>query len=395
MLMKLRSWLLSAWAAVVGAFVSTRTNKTPKPALAAAETAGTAAPQTALAAEPGGTRTAASQELPGDGWATTRTGAAGPDLDGEAAFADWLDKALRAAPNQAAYGSTYIDSAAAVVRWRRRYRGNPKLWNRLMKDKVVKELVECAPVVAACRDYVDAHAKPVTVVDLCSGKGYLAMLLSELLPKDKVARIVLVDKAWPLNGQDEPLPHQIKWDHIYDYYEAWPITLTTSKQNLKCKSSVRGMKRRVLDEAPGDIVVLAVHLCGTLSLKALDLFNSHEKCSFLVLKPCCLPGLVHSKRDEVFVVGDHSFDSKEVCSNGRFKGNVWKGPPRHLIRGKFERWARNLEQGAKLRGDGVRKLENITVQTEGGFQNAFIFAEHEQATAPLWDGLARRGRMPA
>ena len=91
MLMKLRSWLLSSWAAVVGAFVSPRT-KAPQPALAA--------------------------ELPGDGWATTRTGAAGPDLDGEAAFADWLDKALRAAPNQAAYGSTYVDSAAAVVRWR-------------------------------------------------------------------------------------------------------------------------------------------------------------------------------------------------------------------------------------------------------------------------------------
>ena len=158
MLMKLRSWLLSSWAAVVGAFVSPRT-KAPQPALAA--------------------------ELPGDGWATTRTGAAGPDLDGEAAFADWLDKALRAAPNQAAYGQTYLDSAAAVVRWRRRYRGNPKLWNRLMKDKVVKELIECAPVVAACRDYVDAHTTPVTVVDLCSGKGYLAMLLSELLPPIK------------------------------------------------------------------------------------------------------------------------------------------------------------------------------------------------------------------
>ena len=34
-----------------------------------------------------------------------------------------------------------------------------------------------------------------------------------------------------------------------------------------------------------------------------------------------------------------------------------------MIRGKFERWARNLERGAKLRGDGVRRLENITVET--------------------------------
>ena len=25
------------------------------------------------------------------------------------------------------------------------------------------------------------------------------------------------------------------------------------------------------------------------------------------------------------------------------------------------------------------------VQTEGGFQNAFIFAEHDVSTAPLWD----------
>ena len=178
MLMKLRSWLLSTWAAVVGAFVSTRTQSTTNSAR-------------------GGTRRA-----PGRGLGNNSHGRRRADLDGEAAFADWLDKALRAAPNQAAYGRTYLDSAAAGGGGG--YRGNPKLWNRLMKDKVVKELIECAPVVAACRDYVDAHTKPVTVVDLCSGKGYLAMLLSELLPKDKVSRIVLVDKAWPLNGQDEP-----------------------------------------------------------------------------------------------------------------------------------------------------------------------------------------------
>ena len=367
MLMKLRSWLLSAWASVVGAFVSTRTKSTTNSARS-------------------GARRAPGRRLGHDADRRRRR----PDLDGEAAFADWLDKALRAAPNQAAYGQTYLDSAAAVVRWRRRYRGNPKLWNRLMKDKVVKELIECAPVVAACRDYVDAHTKPVTVVDLCSGKGYLAMLLSELLPKDKVSRIVLVDKAWPLNGQDEPLPHQINWDHIYDYYEDWPITLTTSKQDLKCKSSVRGMKRRMLDEAPGDIVVLAVHLCGTLSLKALDLFNSHEKCSFLVLKPCCLPGLVHSKRDEVFVVGDHSFDSKEVCSNGRFKGNVWKGPPRHLIRGKFESVGAEPRAGGEVEGDGVRKLENITVQTEGGFSVERVHLRRARTSRRRRSGISAR-----
>ena len=371
---RVRSWLLGGWTAVVGALASTRTRTAVPPALDA--------------------------ELPGRGWATPRAGTHGPDLDGEAAFAAWLDEALSKAPNQAAYAATYAASVAAVVKWRRRYRGNPKLWNRLMKDKVVKELVECAPVVAACRDYVEAlSGPPTTIVDLCSGKGYLAMLLSELLPAEKVDWIILADKAWPLHGT-EVGPGHINWDHIYDYYEEWPITLTTSKTDLKSKSAVRNFERRVLDECEGSIVVLAVHLCGTLSLKALDLFNSHEKCALLVLKPCCLPGIVHSKRDEIFVVGSHSFDSNEVCSNGRFKGNVWKGPPRHMIRGKFERWALNLEKGAQLRGgDGAKSLEHIVVQEKGGFQNAFIFAEHGTATGPLWAGIADRrspapGRMP-
>ena len=33
---------------------------------------------------------------------------------------------------------------------------------------------------------VVAADKKVTIVDLCSGKGYLSMLLSEILPRDKV-----------------------------------------------------------------------------------------------------------------------------------------------------------------------------------------------------------------
>ena len=109
------------------------------------------------------------------------------------------------------------------------------------------------------------------------------------------------------------------------------------------------MKRRVLDEAPGDIVVLAVHLCGTLSLKALDLFNSHEKCSFLVLKPCCLPGMVHANRGDVFRAGSHSFPSAEVCAAGKWgSGGSWSGPPRWHLQGRFERWADHLAEGVDV-----------------------------------------------
>ena len=37
-----------------------------------------------------------------------------------------------------------------------------------------------------CESVSVAVDKKVTIVDLCSGKGYLSMLLSEILPCDKV-----------------------------------------------------------------------------------------------------------------------------------------------------------------------------------------------------------------
>ena len=54
-------------------------------------------------------------------------------------------------------------------------------------------------MLAAAREVV-AAAPPgerFTIVDLCSGKGFLSMVLSELLPSERVERCVLVDKAWP------------------------------------------------------------------------------------------------------------------------------------------------------------------------------------------------------
>ena len=58
----------------------------------------------------------------------------------EPAFRAWLDESLRDAPRRDVYGGIYDECADAVVRWRRRYHGNPQLWKRLMKERLVKEL---------------------------------------------------------------------------------------------------------------------------------------------------------------------------------------------------------------------------------------------------------------
>jgi hypothetical protein len=66
------------------------------------------------------------------------------------------------------------------------------------------------------------------------------MFLSEILPKDKVERCVLVDKAWAIASKETTAlkPHHMNWDHIYSTnpitgdssFTTWPIRLYTSKQ---------------------------------------------------------------------------------------------------------------------------------------------------------------------
>ena len=128
----------------------------------------------------------------------------------------------------------------------------------------------------------------------------------------------------------------------------WPIPIDTSKQNLKSSRQLQQIKKHYLsNESQHPVIILAIHLCGTLSLKAIELFNSNPKSvKFLALKPCCLPGMIHAKRDEVFQIGNHKFDASEVCVHGKWKKNKWeKGPPRSHLEPKFKRWSKHLYRG--------------------------------------------------
>lgn len=347
-------------------------------------------------------------------------------------FAAWFTTRLALHPLLKTRYPRILDLAPrAVAAWRERYRGNVPVWRRVFDaDRVVKEIVEAAPVLdAALRIVEGAEGEDgkFTIVDLASGRGYLSMVLSELLPPDRVERIVLVDKAWPLCGTEKALPHQINWDHLYGnrpaergggtYYETWPIPLHTSKQDLKKKCTHRQLKKVLFERAEGPILILAVHLCGTLSLKAVEMFNDYpDRVRFLALKPCCLPPIVHAQREDVFEVGRHTFNAKEVCSSGRFRGKRWYGPPRWHLERRFQRWSEHLFRGIVIGGvpEGadlgesivaVRKMaeEDLirpvfvkeeggtrakvweTVQIDGGYQNTFLFAERLPTTPAIWE----------
>jgi len=344
-------------------------------------------------------------------------------------FHSWLTEELSDAPGRQAYGKAFDNAISAIVEWRKRYRGNPKLWKRLFKkERIFKELIESAPILHLVQKYVENHDdgdEEITILDLCSGKGYLSMFLSEILPPEKVSKIILIDKAWAMCNA-KVLPHQMNWDHIYGnrtlplsenekhindnirsieknptYFTTWPIPLHTSKQDLKQSCNPRQMKKYVFDRIDGPVLILAVHLCGTLALKAIDLFNANNNVKFFCLKPCCLPAMVYAKRGDTFKIGNHSFLAEEVCSNGKFIKKNWYGPPRWHLENKFHLWSNHLYKGIDVTNDGMdadvkdKKIEQeshagrkekreVLVQVDGGFQNTYLLAERSPLTADIW-----------
>ena len=403
-------------------------------------------------------------------------GGPGEDFDARASVDDpdeawgdtvsWLEQEMSTMRIATDYPDVLSKCVEVLRKWRASF---PKsVWVRVIKSgRIAKELNECAPVIERVVRHVEETvgepndpSQRVNVVDLCSGFGYLGMFLSELLDPKKVKMIVLLDKQWPMHG-DEPKPHQINWDHVYGvsrndetnetnettcsskttsvaddgssvaWVPSWPIPLRTRKMDIKQAGQLRQMETHVFQKFSGPFCILAVHLCGTLSVKAVEMFNAHDTASMLCLKPCCLPEWNHTythdnwvfprrerergrergregerqekkksagdEKEKAFraedasqTAGDgtlnlpvaHRIPTAEVCAPGKWKNNKWIGPPRAHLRRKFELWTDHLCRAVDVSAE-EKSLEIIKIQEDGGHQNAFVFAERRFfATTP-------------
>ena len=315
----------------------------------------------------------------GGGWYAGKT-----DEEIVADTVSWLAQEMRAMMIYRDYRDIYERALAILDKWRRSF---PKsVWIRVVKSgRIAKELNECAPVIKHALDRVAKMPVPAdpderaTVIDLCSGFGYLGMFLSEMLDPRKVKMIALVDKQWPMFNA-APKSHQINWDHVYGidgWDPEWPIKLQTRKDDIKQAGQLRQIEKHVFGKHRGPFIILAVHLCGTLSVKAVEMFNLHENASDLVLKPCCLPGWNHTYTHDTWELGGHCIPVKDVCAKGKWKGNRWIGPPRSHLRHKFATWCDNLYKGIDV-AESEKRTEQILIQEEGGHQNTFMFAERER-----------------
>jgi hypothetical protein len=144
--------------------------------------------------------------------------------------------------------------------------------------------------------------------------------------------------------------------------------------DVKQAGQLRQMERHVFQKHRGPFIILAVHLCGTLSIKAVEMFNHHPTAAMFALKPCCLPEWAHTNTHVAWNVGGHCIPCAEVCAKGKWKANRWVGPPRSHLRAKFAKWCDHLHDAVAV-SDAEKTAETIEIQTEGGHQNRFVFAE--------------------
>ena len=231
-----------------------------------------------------------------------------------------------------------------LISWKLRFADDPAICTRIFKrrgKRLLKELEESLLVIEKTMKALeqmkvtaDQGEKKATIIDLCSGFGYTSMLLSELLPATKVKRIILIDKDFPHHSQahmysgDTSVEKHINWTHLH--HPDWPIPLIPRKNNIKkTKREFDFIARNYLNESP--VFILAIHLCGTLSLRACDMFNKYPSVTMIVLKPCCLPSLDVAKQQEYLGSGSHQFKATDVCTAGKWTCNGWEGPPRHYL----------------------------------------------------------------
>ena len=116
------------------------------------------------------------------------------------------------------------------------------------------------------------------------------------------------------------------------------------------------------------------------------MFNANANAFKLILKPCCLPNweIVNAYKYHTFNTPEHHFGpfgsqkfivkTRDVCARGKWKKNKWIGPPRSSLEPKFNVWTETLCKSIEDRGV-VKNVQKIEIQTDGGFQNAYIFAD--------------------
>jgi len=138
----------------------------------------------------------------------------------------------------------------------------------------------------------DAGSPPICIVDLCAGKAFIALALLELAAcwpniRKKLGALAIVEKRCP------------SYEHVFEIATRIQLPLIVLPDNIHDEA----FPGRLLSKLPPCLLgFVAVHLCGRLSSRAVELFNLLGNCcQFLFLAPCCMPSGVPPRKGQTRV----------------------------------------------------------------------------------------------
>ena len=152
--------------------------------------------------------------------------------------------------------------------------------------------------------------------DICSGKGVLSFLLAVLFPE--MPRIVMVDSN-----------ADMKLDHLDSECckNVFYINHDIYSESFLSFMNAESAECRLFDRTP---IVIGLHLCGTLSTRLTQLYNSNDSLPILILSPCCAP--TRSKKNRAFMTRERLRQNK-WCSYAFWYMSVYVSlSPEHCVK---------------------------------------------------------------
>ena len=144
-----------------------------------------------------------------------------------------------------------------------------------------KEVSESWAVISEVRELLgelDLDPRNVVLFDLCSGKGLTAVCMALEWPETKVVAVDIIS--------DKCLPHTTDLSNLRyaeaDLFKAGPMLQSEMAAGLAGLGQEPSAKELVG-------VLVGSHLCGRLSVQAVELFRTLPVVAGLVLSPCCWP----------------------------------------------------------------------------------------------------------
>ena len=120
-------------------------------------------------------------------------------------------------------------------------------------------------------------------------------------------------------------------------------------------------------------VVAARSLCGTLALRAAQLFNAHANVLLLALRPCCLPSRRQATQNMVYEVGGHTFSARELYSSAGSGGGASAQ--------RREAWAQHVLASTIAAAEGNVSLERAALRPQRGAPKELFLHARSPAVA--------------